>query len=120
MFDRIAFLSATLITFVLPQMAMADLKRVEDKAEFVDLVEGKTLLRPMVRLTVKPDGKITGRGVAWDVTGSWKWNDGYFCRDLNWGGDDLGFNCQTVLADGSSMRFISDQGAGASADFRLR
>jgi hypothetical protein len=120
MSNRIAVAVAAAVTFAVPQAALAELKRVENKSEFVSLVQGKTLSRPLVRLTVSPDGKITGRGATWDVTGSWDWKNGFFCRDLNWGGDDLGYNCQSVLANGSEVRFIADQGAGQAADFRLR
>lgn len=117
---RIAMIAALTAAFALPTMAAAELKRIESKSEFVQLVQGKTLARPLVRLQVTPNGQISGRGATWDVTGSWTWQNGYFCRDLNWGGDDLGYNCQTVLANGSEMRFVADQGAGDSADFRLR
>lgn len=120
MFNRSLTLSATVAALLIPQMAAAELKRVENKSEFIQLVQGKTLSRPLVRLQVAADGSIKGRGATWDVTGSWSWENGFFCRDLNWGGDDLGYNCQTVLANGSEMRFIADQGAGDSADFRLR
>jgi hypothetical protein len=119
MLNRLA-LTITAAAIALPQVAAAELKRIENKSEFVQLVQGKTLRRPLVSLTVSPDGQITGRGATWDVTGSWSWQDGFFCRDLNWGGDDLGYNCQAVLADGAEMRFIADQGAGDAADFRLR
>lgn len=117
---RTLMLAAVAGLFALPSIAMAELKRIESKSEFVQLVQGKTLARPLVRLQVSPNGQISGRGATWDVTGSWTWQNGYFCRDLNWGGDDLGYNCQAVLANGSEMRFVSDQGAGDSADFRLR
>lgn len=120
MLTRATIVAATCAAVLLPQAAAAELKRVEKKSEFVQLVQGKTLSRPLVRLTVTPDGQISGRGATWDVTGSWTWQDGFFCRDLNWGGDDLGYNCQTVLANGSEVRFVADKGAGDFADFRLR
>lgn len=119
MFKRISALFAV-ATLLLPHVAAAELKRVENKSEFVSLVQGKTLSRPLVQLNVTADGRISGRGVTWNITGSWDWQNGYFCRDLNWGGDDLGYNCQAVLADGAEVRFIADQGAGDVADFRLR
>ena len=50
-------------------------------SQFVELVSGKTLTRPLIKLEVRPDGKITGKGARWAVTGSWTWRDGYFCRD---------------------------------------
>ena len=83
------------------------------------LVTGKVLTRPLVNLTVTPDGRIEGMGLRWEVTGEWTWRDGFFCRSLFWGGDDLGYNCQEVRAYGGRLRFTSDQGAGRSAVFRL-
>lgn len=113
----------TLITGLLMMAALpaqADYTRVQSEADFVKLVNGKTLTRPFVKLQVSPDGEITGNGATWPVNGEWKWQQGYFCRSLEWGGDDLGYNCQEVKASGSKIRFTSDQGAGDSADFSLR
>lgn len=120
MSTRFSIVLAAVALVMAPQIASAELKRIDNKSEFVQLVQGKTLSRPLVRLKVSPDGSISGRGVSWDVTGSWSWEDDFFCRDLNWGGDDLGYNCQEVRANGNALRFTSDKGAGESADFRLR
>ena len=99
--------------------ALAEFARIDDRDAFVRLVAGRDLTRPLVRLRVGADGAITGRGASWDVTGAWVWRDGFFCRDLNWGGDDLGYNCQLVQARGDRIRFVSDRGSGQSAEFRL-
>ncbi|WP_425040888.1 dihydrodipicolinate reductase [Primorskyibacter sp. S187A] len=101
-------------------MAQAELATVKTKQQFVELIAGKTLSRPFVKLQVTPNGSISGRGARWDVEGNWTWQDGYFCRDLFWGGDPLGYNCQEVRANGNRVRFTSDRGAGDSAEFRLR
>ncbi|OAN69663.1 hypothetical protein A8B83_01860 [Rhodobacteraceae bacterium EhC02] len=98
---------------------------IPDKNAFLSTVAGKDLRLKgygpiVVRLIVQPDGEITGRGLGWDVTGAWRWQDGYFCRDLNWGGSDLGQNCQAVLVQGQTIRFVSDQGTGDHADFALQ
>jgi hypothetical protein len=100
--------------------AFADFAKVEDERTFREIVAGKKLTRPLVELQVTQDGAIMGRGMTWDVTGNWTWKDGYFCRDLVWGGDALGYNCQEVRVNGGKIRFTSDRGAGDSADFRLR
>ena len=101
--------------------AAADLIKVDDQGKFVQLLTGKTLTRPLVRLTVSPDGQIAGYGSVWSIEGSWSWQDGYFCRDLFWGGDALGYNCQEVQASADGrVKFTSDKGAGDSAMFRLR
>ena len=86
----------------------------------MQLVNGKTLSRSLVRLQVAPNGNISGKGATWPVNGTWQWKQGYFCRSLEWGGDDLGYNCQEVKVSGSKIRFTSDQGAGDSAEFSLR
>ncbi|MBD0865979.1 MAG: dihydrodipicolinate reductase [Rhodobacteraceae bacterium] len=112
---RIALIVAL---FAIP--AWAEFEKVEDKQTFTQFVTGKTLTRPMVKLRVAPEGLIVGRGLLWDVTGAWTWQNGYFCRELYWGSSELGYNCQEVRISGDSIiRFTSDRGAGHFADFRL-
>ena len=101
-------------------VALADLAKIDSRSDFIKLVEGKTLSRPFIKLEVSPAGTITGRGARWDVTGSWSWQEGYFCRDLIWGGDALPYNCQEVRANGTKVRFTSDKGTGDSAEFKLQ
>ncbi len=109
---------AALIGFVAP--AFAEFQQVTSRDDFMALVTGKTLTRPLVSIEVLPDGRIAGKGAAWEVTGKWSWENGYLCRTLVWGGDDLGYNCQEVKTNGSQLRITSDKGTGDSADFRLR
>jgi hypothetical protein len=100
--------------------ALADFQQITKRADFLALMEGRELTRPLVRIQVLPDGRISGTGAAWEVTGQWSWEGNYLCRSLKWGGDDLGYNCQEVLVDGATVRITSDRGAGRSADFSLR
>ena len=93
--------------------------KIETFEQFLTYVEGKRLKRPLIDLEVTPDGQIRGRGARWEVEGTWNWQNGYFCRDLYWGGDPLGYNCQEVRASGNRIRFTSDRGAGDTAVFRL-
>lgn len=110
-----AFLAALTAT-----SASAEFAKVSNEREFKEIVSGKTLTRPLVRLEVSPAGKISGIGLTWEVTGNWSWRDGYFCRDLYWGGSDLGYNCQEVTVNDGRIRFTSDRGTGDYADFRLK
>ncbi len=114
------FLGVVAIALLSTGSAAADFIKVSDKSQFVDLINGKTLARPLVRLRVSADGRISGRGAAWNVSGEWSWQDGFFCRDLEWGGSDLGYNCQEVRVHGQTLRFISDRGTGEFADLDLR
>ncbi len=100
--------------------ASADYRKIESESEFVQIILGKTLTRPLIKLEVLATGKITGRGARWDIEGNWTWQEGYFCRDLFWDGDPLGYNCQEVGMSGAKIRFTSDKGEGPSAEFNLR
>ncbi|ARE40471.1 hypothetical protein RGUI_2330 [Rhodovulum sp. P5] len=92
---------------------------VDSRSGFVSLVEGRKLTRLGVKLTVTPGGQIAGRAFGKPVVGDWSWKGGYFCRDLNFGDEDLGYNCQLVQVRGQTVRFTSDRGAGRHADLRL-
>jgi hypothetical protein len=96
---------------------------IKDEETFVQLVQGKELRNLLygVRLNVLEEGRIQGSAIGWDIVGTWTWQDGYFCREMSWGGDPIPYNCQLVEADGNDrLRFTVDQGAGDSASFRLQ
>ncbi|MBM1220484.1 dihydrodipicolinate reductase [Ponticoccus sp. SC2-23] len=100
-----------------------DFVPVKDRSAFLDLVNGKELRIGLygLSLNVLPDGRIAGSAVGRTVTGNWSWENGYFCRDMDWGERDIGYNCQLVEVKGSNeMRFTVDRGEGQSATFRLR
>ncbi|MCE0506051.1 MULTISPECIES: dihydrodipicolinate reductase [unclassified Roseivivax] len=115
---RFSLIPSLILALMLPAAAAAE--RVDTRAEFLSAVEGKRLVRPLVNLQVLSNGGIAGNGAAWDVTGNWTWQDGFFCRDLNWGGDDLGYNCQLVELDANRITFTADRGAGRSEGFTLK
>lgn len=101
-------------------------ERVQSEAQFVELVGDKELsimrpfyLRNAIKLEVSPRGDIAGTALRKPVTGAWRWENGYFCRDLMFGDDDIGANCQVVAIKGDEVRFIADEGKGDRADFRL-
>ena len=114
------FLTIIVLVVFSASAALAEFAKVGSQAEFISLVAGKELKRPFVKIEVASTGEISGRGAAWAVTGNWTWRDGYFCRDLYWGGEPLGYNCQEVVAKEGRIRFTSDKGQGDSAEFRLR
>ncbi len=106
----------------LPAMAQ-DFVPVQDVARFVALVEGRELRLPLygIKLRLSPDGVINGSALGWGITGSWKWDQGYFCREMDWSGTDIPYNCQLVEVRGTDeIRFTVDRGTGDSAKFKLR
>ena len=117
-----SFILATLIAVALPAAASA-WEQVSDEAAFRDLVAGKALSLRLfgVSLEVHPDGTIAGEARGAPVSGSWTWEDGYFCREMTWGDEPIPYNCQLVEARGDRrIRFTTDRGAGDSAAFSLR
>lgn len=98
------------------------LDRITDEGACLALIAGKSLSNRLygITLQVTPEGEIAGDALGWDVSGAWRWTDGYFCREMAWGGDPIPYNCQLVEASGNEVRFTSDQGSGASASFKLR
>lgn len=124
----VAGLFSTIVWMMIasPAAAAEEFQTVTDESGFVELVQGKVLvlhrpflLRNSIKLTVSPQGSIRGIARGDEVTGNWNWRDGYFCREMAWGGDTIPFNCQSVQVNGEQIRFIADQGKGMRADFRL-
>jgi hypothetical protein len=108
-------------SFLAAETAAAEQFRpVRDQSTFVNVIEGRNLTRFGIRLEVTPEGEIKGDAFGRPVRGEWRWQDGFFCRDLYWGERDLGPNCQEVQVNGETLRFISDRGEGIYADLRLR
>jgi hypothetical protein len=121
--DLMPRFSALLFVLATALPAAADgFQPVKEKDRFLDLVEDRELRIGLYNLSlnVKPDGSIAGSALGWDITGNWSWKDGYFCREMDWSGTAITYNCQLVEAEGEKLRFTVDQGKGDSATFRLR
>jgi len=113
---RFLALALVAIATVFPGVAAA-YERISDRSEFVDTVRGKELRIGLYGLTinVRENGSIDGRAAGWDITGN-----GYFCRDMDWSGYPIEYNCQLVELSGDRIRFTVDQGAGDDAVLRIR
>ena len=110
-----------LITSSFPVAAVAQSNmRITQQDLFIELTEGKKLKRFMIELFVEKNGSITGIGAGTEITGSWNWKDGYFCRRLSWGNRDLGTDCQLVELKRKKLYFTSQQGQGATAGFSIK
>jgi hypothetical protein len=98
----------------------SEFRRIATEGEFASTVVGRSLTRMGIRLNVTDAGVINGRAFGQAVSGEWSWQSGLFCRSLYFGRNDLGYNCQVVLMNGDTVRFVSDSGQGDFADLRLR
>ena len=116
--------SALLLLSFLPAPALADdFKPVRGEDQFLELVGDRVLRIGLydLSLRVRPDGVIEGSALGWAINGTWDWQDGYFCREMDWSGTEIPYNCQLVEArKGEAVRFTVDQGKGDAATFRLR
>lgn len=116
--------SLAILSVLAPLPALAnDYRTISDEAAFLDLVADKELRLGIlaIRLRISADGTIAGSAAGWDISGSWNWQDGYFCREMDWSGMPIPYNCQLVEARGTEeVRFTVDRGAGESAAFNIR
>ena len=115
-----SLVTAALIALMAAPVAADGFSKISKRSDFVSLIEGRDLKRFGIRLNVTPDGRISGDAFGREVVGAWRWQKGYFCRDLYWGSRDLGPNCQAVKVQNNTVRFIADRGRGDQADFALR
>ena len=113
---RIVF---ALLCLALPASAQ-DLTRVTDRAAFESRVIGQDLSRLGITVRVRPGGVIAGSAFGGEVTGSWDWQDGFFCREMSWGSRSWDWNCQAVYIGVDTVRFIADRGQGDSADLTIQ
>lgn len=116
-------LTTALLSLIALPAAAESFSRISDRDDFLQAVQGRELRLGMfgIALQVEPDGDIRGRALGWDVTGKWEWQDGYFCREMDWSGYPIPKNCQLVEARGDEeIRFTVDRGTGDSASFKLR
>jgi len=96
---------------------------VKEEGTFRALIDGKLLRNYLygVRLNVLGTGEIKGEAWGYPITGTWNWQDGYFCREMAWGDRPIPYNCQLVeTREGERLRFTVDRGAGDSAVFRVQ
>jgi hypothetical protein len=114
----------TILLLAVPVAAAAnDFEPIKDKDDFLSLVQNRELRIGIYNLSLNllPDGQIKGSALGWDITGKWQWQDGYFCREMDWSGMAIEYNCQLVEANGDErLRFTVDKGTGDSATFKLR
>lgn len=113
-------MTRALLLLLLSATPVLAFERVTERNAFLGLVEGRTLTSLGVSLQVLPDGQIAGRAFGSQVTGTWDWRNGLFCRELVAPTRSFPLNCQVVQRDGSTLRFIADEGQGDRADLRIR
>jgi len=108
--------------FAMTPMAAFAFEKLQDKDSLITALDGRALTMGLFRLSlqVTGDGQISGTAMGWGITGEWTWQDGLFCREMDWSGMAIAPDCQLVEQNGDKMRFTSNAGKGRSATFTLR
>lgn len=106
--------SAVILALSMPNLALAEnWKRVKSEADFRAIAVDRKSTNENGWVTSKSNGTMTGniKGQG-KLRGKWAWGNGFFCRNVVVGKNDLGQNCQTVHVSGNKIRFTRDQGKG--------
>ena len=62
----------------------------------------------------KSDGTIEGDFGGQKLSGTWQWQDGYFCRTSTLGDLDIGSDCLVIEVTDKQMRLTLGKGEGPS------
>ena len=89
------------------EVQASDLKAINDEDTFRAMIVGKKLtwLDGDGTVTVRKNGKISGRFDRQRLVGQWIWSKGRFCRTVKLGKNDAREACQRVHASSDRVRF---------------
>ena len=87
--------------------------RITTKKEYITKVVGKKLTSGNGVVYSHKDGTLTGYFGEKEMTGTWTWEEGYWCRTVIIGGREFPHDCQVVTVLGDKLTFIRDRGEGA-------
>ena len=99
--------------------AVVSKRRIRTEREFLDVVAGRKMTNETGFATNRKDGTLTGKLDKRQLTGSWSWEDGFFCRIGKLGNHNFGLDCQTVVVSGDSVTFTQEKGKGKKVTYRL-
>ncbi len=98
----------------IPESGSKAWKRVTTREEFCRLFADRELSQGDLSFTIHSDGKLTGYVDGLALSGTWAWEEGYFCRRAYLAEEDLGTDCELIESDGHRMRYFPDKGKGSA------
>lgn len=91
---------------------------ISDEETFRKAIVGRTVaLQDGANMTINADNTITGAVDGEVVTGTWSFEDGYWCRTITLG-DIFTEDCQLWVVDGDRLVITRDRGNGESFAWR--
>ena len=93
---------------------------IATEQEFREVAVGKKLVSKHGHVIVHDDGTLTGTFGNKELTGTWSWEDEFYCRSAKLGKKDIGDDCQVVEVSGDRLIFVRKKGKGKkSAPYQI-
>ncbi|MEX0348784.1 MAG: hypothetical protein AB3N15_05110 [Paracoccaceae bacterium] len=109
---RLALILTAFSLFSLSASA-ASAAEIRKKKQFIEEVAARKLVMGHSWVTIAPLGSVTGQGPkGGEITGNWRWDKRYYCRDITIDGVPLPPDCQSVSIRGNVVTFTHDKGKG--------
>ncbi|NRB00180.1 MAG: hypothetical protein HRU32_10220 [Rhodobacteraceae bacterium] len=92
--------------------------QIADEETFRNAIVGKEIqLADGASMTINPDNTISGAVDGVEATGTWSFEDGFWCRTITLG-DIFTEDCQLWVVDGDRLIITRDRGEGQSYAWR--
>lgn len=97
-------------------------ERITTKEQYIELVAGRAAKSKGSDFssTALADGTLTSTGGSKKLSGTWTWEEGYFCREGTIGSEPLERDCQIIEIAGDSLKVNRNKGEGESVILKLK
>ena len=105
------------------EVSTAAFVRISDGASFAQLIADKRLEvpdKPDRWFRLNANGTIVGDVGKGKVSGTWNFENGFWCRTLVAGVSSLGQDCQLVEHKPGVARFTREEGKGGSGEYLIK
>ena len=102
-----------------PAAPSPDEGRLTTEDEYRAMIVGKTIVWEHGSATHHEDGTITGTVGGREMTGTWSWQDEFYCRSITIADTSVPYDCQILILSGDELIAIRDRGMGESNVFQL-
>ena len=92
---------------------------ITTEAAFRSTLVGKTIGFAGNTFVINADNTVSGPWDGTGITGTWSWEDQYWCRDIAIGGTARNPDCQIWTVEGTSATVTRDRGNGSSFTYSI-
>lgn len=104
------------------QTENVEFERIASKEQYLELVAGRVaqMKGSNFSSTAFADGTMKGGGGDRKLSGTWTWEDGFFCREGTIGSDVLKRDCQIIEISGDTLKVKRNRGEGENVVLQLK